>query len=80
MDKINEARKALIAFIGALGAWGITAAADGKYDQVELWGLCAVAVTGLSTWTVRNHEKLRSPKKNPWGDGKLTGDWDDNNG
>lgn len=74
MNKINEARKALIAFIGALGAWGITAAADGTYDQVELWGLCAVVVTGLSTWTVRNYEKMRPTNKPAWGDGKLTAD------
>lgn len=74
MDKINEARKALIATLGALGAWGITSAADGTYDQVELWGLCAVAVTGLSTWGVRNHTRIRSANKPAWGDGKLTAD------
>lgn len=51
---MKEAAKALIATLTALGTWGATAAADGNYDQVELWGLCGVAVVGLGVYATPN--------------------------
>lgn len=74
MDKGKEIAKALVATITALGTWGATAAADGTYDQVELWGLCGVAVVGLGVWIVPNQTAIRSASKPAWGDGKLTAD------
>lgn len=54
---MKQAAKALIAFLTALGTWGGTAAADGQYDQVELWGLCGVAVAGLAVYVTPNIAK-----------------------
>jgi hypothetical protein len=43
--------KAILATLAALATWGVTAAADGVYDQVELWGgLGALA----AAWGVYN--------------------------
>lgn len=52
--------KSLIALLGGLGTWGITAAPDG-YTQVELWGLCAVAVAAISVWRVPNERPVTEP-------------------
>lgn len=63
MNKVREISKAIAATLTALGTWGVTAAADGSYDQVELWGLCGVAVVGLSTfYAPRNYDPIRSSK------------------
>lgn len=50
----KQIAKALIAFLGALGTWGITAAEDSTYTQAEMWGLCAVVVTGLAVYAYPN--------------------------
>lgn len=44
--------KSLIALLGALATWGITAAEDNTYTQVELWGalLAAVTAAGVYAW------------------------------
>lgn len=55
MDTIRQNAKALVAFLGGLGAWGAAAAPDG-YDQVELWGLLAVAATAVTVWAVPNRK------------------------
>lgn len=57
MSKIKkpaQMRKAIAAFATLLGTWGATAAADGKYDQVELWGLTGVVVGALAVYEIRN--------------------------
>lgn len=46
--------KALTAFVTALGTWGATAAADGRYAQDELWGLTGVLVAALAVFQVPN--------------------------
>lgn len=46
--------KAISAFFGALATWGATAAADGHYDQVELWMLAGVIVTTLAVYQFPN--------------------------
>lgn len=51
----REYAKAIIAFLTALGAWGVTAAPDG-YDAAEMWGLCAVVVAGLAVYAYPNKE------------------------
>lgn len=56
--------KALAAIIGALSTWGTTAAADGHYSQVEMWGLCGVALAGLAVYQIPNRPprgKRRKP-------------------
>lgn len=46
--------KAVATFLGALSTWGVTAAADGRYDQVELWGLAGVLGATLLAYNVPN--------------------------
>lgn len=59
MQAIKENAKALIAFLTALGTWGATAAPDG-IDSAELFGLCGVAVAGLTVWAVTNAPSAES--------------------
>lgn len=56
--------KSIIAFLGALGTWGATAAADGNYDQIELWALCGVLATAVAVFQIPNRPprgKRRKP-------------------
>lgn len=46
--------KALVASLGAVATWGVTAASDGDYSQVELWGLAGAVATVLGTYLVPN--------------------------
>lgn len=46
--------KALIALLGAVATWGITAAEDNAYSQVELWGALLAAVTALGVYAWPN--------------------------
>lgn len=46
--------KALFALIGSLATWGITAAADGVYDQIEWWTLLGVLATTCSVYFIPN--------------------------
>lgn len=55
--------KALVALLGALSTWGITAAEDGAYSQVELWGalLAAVTALGVYAWPNRPPDGVADP-------------------
>lgn len=48
--------KAVVALLGALATWGITAAEDGVYTQVELWGALAAVTTAVGVYVVRNKD------------------------
>lgn len=47
-------RKALAALVALVGAWGITAAADGQVDAVEWFGLLAVLGGTGAVWGIPN--------------------------
>lgn len=51
--------KAITALIGALATWGITAAEDSTYTQVELWGGLLAIVTALGVFVVPNEVARR---------------------
>ena len=59
MTRFSPYAKCIAAFLTALGTWGYTAGADEVYSDQELWGLCGVAVVGLSTWAVPNVVRRR---------------------
>lgn len=40
--------KALVALLGAVSTWGVTAAIDGKFDAVELFGLLGAVGAALA--------------------------------
>jgi hypothetical protein len=42
--------KAIVALLGALATWGITAAEDNAYSQVELWGALLAVVTAAGVY------------------------------
>ena len=46
--------KAILAALGSAATWGITASADGVYEQVELWGLLAGVVATLAVYQKGN--------------------------
>lgn len=46
--------KAIVALLGAVATWGITAAEDNAYSQVELWGALLAAVTALGVYAWPN--------------------------
>lgn len=46
--------KAIIAFLGGISAWGITAATDNSITLSEWWGLPAVVATALVVLAVPN--------------------------
>lgn len=46
--------KTISAFFALLGTWGATAAADGRYDQVELWGITGIIVGSLAVYQFPN--------------------------
>lgn len=46
--------KALVALLTALSAWGTTAAVDGDFDAVELFGLPLVLVAGIGVFATPN--------------------------
>lgn len=50
-------RKTIVALIAGLGGWGVTASADGTYDQAELWGLLVVLTGAYGVYQVRNARK-----------------------
>ena len=60
MNHLKPYAKAIAAFLTALGTWGYTAGADEVYSDQELWGLCGVAVVGLSVWAVPNIARRRA--------------------
>ena len=46
--------KAIIAVLGGVSAWGITAAADNAITQVELYGLLGTLATALGVYAFPN--------------------------
>lgn len=46
--------KAMLAALGAVGTWGITAGADEGYTDVEFYGLLLAMVTALSVYAFPN--------------------------
>lgn len=55
--------KALVSLLTALSAWGTTAAVDGDFDLVELFGLPLVLVAGLTVFAVPNRPPRGSRRK-----------------
>lgn len=53
--------KAVIALLGAVATWGITAAEDNLYSQVELWGALLAAVTALGVYAWPNQPPAGEP-------------------
>lgn len=53
--------KGLVALLGGLSAWGVTAGADGAYSQEELWGVLAVLAAALATWAIPNTPPAGQP-------------------
>ncbi len=43
-----------MALLGALATWGITAAEDNTYSQVELWGALLAVVTAAGVYVIPN--------------------------
>jgi hypothetical protein len=54
MNQLPRAAKAIFALIGAVATWGITAAEDGVYTQVELWGALLALATAVGVFVVPN--------------------------
>lgn len=46
--------KTVIALLGGVSAWGITAAADNNITLVELFGLCGALGTALGVYALPN--------------------------
>lgn len=46
--------KAILAALGAVATWGITAGADGNYTDVEWYGLLGALVAALAVYAVAN--------------------------
>jgi hypothetical protein len=53
--------KAVVACLSALATWGVTAGADGSYDQVELWGLLGALAAVLITYITPNDPPAGQP-------------------
>lgn len=52
-----KSAKAIVALLGALATWGVTAAEDNVYTQVELWGALLALTTAAVVWLVPNKRK-----------------------
>lgn len=46
--------KFIVALVGAIATWGITAAEDNTYTQVELWGALLALATAGGVYAVPN--------------------------
>lgn len=63
---IGAYAKAVAAFLGAIGAWGMTAVEDGVITQPEWFGL-AIAIGGVfAVWAVPNHPELPELPDRPY--------------
>lgn len=51
---MTRVAKALVAFLTSLSGWGTTAAVDGDFDLVELFGLPLVLVAGIAVYATPN--------------------------
>lgn len=58
--------KSIVALLLALATWGVTAAEDSVYTQVELWGALLAIATAAGVFFVPN--KPDSPPPLPMGD------------
>jgi 4-amino-4-deoxy-L-arabinose transferase-like glycosyltransferase len=47
---VTRYAKTIVALLGALATWGITAAEDDVYSQVELWGALLAVVTAAGVY------------------------------
>lgn len=56
--------KAIIALLGALATWGITAAEDNMYTQVEMWGAILAVSTAITVYLVPNKAPRTDPLTN----------------
>jgi len=55
-------RKSVAALLGSVATWGLTAGADGTYDQVELWGLLAALAAVFAVWGTPNDVPAGAPR------------------
>lgn len=46
--------KTVVALLGSLATWGITAAEDNTYSQVELWGAVLALATAAGVYALPN--------------------------
>jgi hypothetical protein len=53
---VTRYTKSIIALIGALATWGVTAAEDGVYSQVELWGALLALATAAGVYALPNSD------------------------
>lgn len=53
---MNKYAKTIVALLGALATWGITAGEDSVYTQAELWGGLAAVVTAVGVYFIPNRE------------------------
>lgn len=54
--------KSIIALLGALATWGITAAEDERYTQVELWGALLAVTTAVGVYLWPNRPPRNQPR------------------
>jgi len=59
---VTRYAKSIIAVLTGLATWGATAFADDSITSVELFGLCGVAVLGLSVFAVPNEPPAGTPR------------------
>lgn len=53
--------KSILAAVGTLATWGITASADGNYSQEEWWGLLAVLAGTAAVYVKGNTSNVPVP-------------------
>lgn len=46
--------KTVVALLGALATWGVTASEDGAYSQPELWGALLALATAAGVYALPN--------------------------
>lgn len=58
MDKAARYTKAIVALLGGVSAWGITASTDNAIDLAEWFGLVGVLSTALAVYAFPNKETV----------------------
>jgi hypothetical protein len=53
--------KTIVALLGALATWGVTAAEDNTYTQVELWGALLALATAAGVYAFPNRPPAGEP-------------------
>ena len=61
MDKLSRYWKTIIAVLGGISSWGITASADNDITQVELYGLLGALATALAVYGIPNSPPSGEP-------------------